>query len=24
MLDADFFRRWMTATAVSVDREAER
>ncbi|KUO17781.1 dihydroxyacetone kinase subunit DhaL [Streptomyces dysideae] len=24
MLDADFFRRWMTATAMSVDREAER
>ncbi|EYT78701.1 dihydroxyacetone kinase [Streptomyces sp. Tu 6176] len=24
MLDADFFRRWMTATAVSVDREAQR
>ncbi|MFI2642253.1 dihydroxyacetone kinase subunit DhaL [Streptomyces sp. NPDC018610] len=24
MLDADFFRRWMTAAAVSVDREAER
>lgn len=24
MLDTDFFRRWMTATAVSVDREAER
>ncbi|MFF5184549.1 dihydroxyacetone kinase subunit DhaL [Streptomyces sp. NPDC000345] len=24
MLDADFFRRWMTATAASVDREAER
>ncbi|WP_217242614.1 dihydroxyacetone kinase subunit DhaL [Streptomyces sp. AC555_RSS877] len=24
MLDADFFRRWMTATATSVDREAER
>lgn len=24
MLDADFFRRWMTATALSVDREAER
>ncbi|GAA2423337.1 dihydroxyacetone kinase subunit DhaL [Streptomyces coeruleofuscus] len=24
MLDADFFRRWMTVTAVSVDREAER
>ncbi|GAB2970480.1 dihydroxyacetone kinase subunit DhaL [Streptomyces pseudoechinosporeus] len=24
MLDADFFRRWMTATAVSVDRETER
>ncbi|MGV9559514.1 dihydroxyacetone kinase subunit DhaL [Streptomyces sp. NPDC003401] len=24
MLDVDFFRRWMTATAVSVDREAER
>ncbi|MEW1777086.1 dihydroxyacetone kinase subunit DhaL [Streptomyces sp. NPDC086777] len=24
MLDADFFRRWMAATAVSVDREAER
>ncbi|MDX3452316.1 dihydroxyacetone kinase subunit DhaL [Streptomyces sp. ME02-8801-2C] len=24
MLDADFFRRWLTATAVSVDREAER
>ncbi|WP_280892673.1 dihydroxyacetone kinase subunit DhaL [Streptomyces sp. LBL] len=24
MLDADFFRRWMTATARSVDREAER
>ncbi|MCQ9182673.1 dihydroxyacetone kinase subunit L [Streptomyces sp. IBSBF 2953] len=24
MLDADFFRRWMTATAVSVDREADR
>ncbi|WP_369387396.1 dihydroxyacetone kinase subunit DhaL [Streptomyces sp. CG1] len=23
MLDADFFRRWMAATAVSVDREAE-
>lgn len=23
MLDADFFRRWMTATAVSVDREAD-
>ncbi|MEU5364179.1 dihydroxyacetone kinase subunit DhaL [Streptomyces sp. NPDC005925] len=22
MLDADFFRRWMTATAASVDREA--
>ncbi|MFF5477511.1 dihydroxyacetone kinase subunit DhaL [Streptomyces sp. NPDC012935] len=24
MLNADFFRRWMTATAASVDREAER
>ncbi|MFG3661057.1 dihydroxyacetone kinase subunit DhaL [Streptomyces sp. NPDC047706] len=24
MLDADFFRRWMTATAAFVDREAER
>jgi dihydroxyacetone kinase-like protein len=24
VLDADFFRRWMTATATSVDREAER
>ncbi|GHD33019.1 dihydroxyacetone kinase subunit DhaL [Streptomyces galbus] len=24
MLDADFFRRWMTATSASVDREAER
>ncbi|WP_327181372.1 dihydroxyacetone kinase subunit DhaL [Streptomyces sp. NBC_01334] len=24
MLDADFFRRWMTVTAVSVDREADR
>ncbi|MFI5673468.1 dihydroxyacetone kinase subunit DhaL [Streptomyces cellulosae] len=24
MLDADFFRRWMTATAASVSREAER
>jgi dihydroxyacetone kinase-like protein len=24
VLDADFFRRWMAATAVSVDREAER
>ncbi|MEU9591003.1 dihydroxyacetone kinase subunit DhaL [Streptomyces sp. NPDC048193] len=24
MLDADFFRRWMTATAALVDREAER
>ncbi|MGC0335793.1 dihydroxyacetone kinase subunit DhaL [Streptomyces sp. SLBN-8D4] len=24
MLDADFFRRWMMATAASVDREAER
>ncbi|MYR62217.1 dihydroxyacetone kinase subunit L [Streptomyces sp. SID625] len=24
MLDADFFRRWMTATAASVDREAQR
>ncbi|MEW2625866.1 dihydroxyacetone kinase subunit DhaL [Streptomyces sp. NPDC048106] len=24
MLDADFFRRWMTATAASVDREAVR
>ncbi|MEV5914162.1 dihydroxyacetone kinase subunit DhaL [Streptomyces chartreusis] len=24
MLDAAFFRRWMTATAASVDREAER
>ncbi|WP_307167489.1 dihydroxyacetone kinase subunit DhaL [Streptomyces rishiriensis] len=24
MLDADFFRRWMTATASSVDREADR
>ncbi|MEW2044252.1 dihydroxyacetone kinase subunit DhaL [Streptomyces sp. NPDC005476] len=24
MLDADFFRRWMTATATSVDREADR
>ncbi|MFF3937017.1 dihydroxyacetone kinase subunit DhaL [Streptomyces phaeofaciens] len=24
MLDADHFRRWMTATAASVDREAER
>ncbi|MDG9718040.1 dihydroxyacetone kinase subunit DhaL [Streptomyces sp. DH24] len=23
MLDADFFRRWMTATAASVDREAQ-
>ncbi|MFI0509118.1 dihydroxyacetone kinase-like protein [Streptomyces canus] len=23
MLDADFFHRWMTATAASVDREAE-
>ncbi|MFD6315432.1 dihydroxyacetone kinase subunit DhaL [Streptomyces nigra] len=23
MLDADFFRRWITATAASVDREAE-
>ncbi|MFB6549658.1 dihydroxyacetone kinase subunit DhaL [Streptomyces sp. NPDC056405] len=24
MLDADFFRRWMTTTAALVDREAER
>lgn len=24
MLDADFFRRWMTVTAASVDREADR
>ncbi|MFE7994213.1 DAK2 domain-containing protein, partial [Streptomyces shenzhenensis] len=24
MLDAAFFRRWMAATAASVDREAER
>ncbi|KUN05949.1 dihydroxyacetone kinase [Streptomyces yokosukanensis] len=24
MLDADFFRRWMTAAAASVDREAQR
>ncbi|MGW5637874.1 dihydroxyacetone kinase subunit DhaL [Streptomyces sp. NPDC003832] len=24
MLDADFFRRWMAATAASVEREAER
>ncbi|MFJ6292144.1 dihydroxyacetone kinase subunit DhaL [Streptomyces griseoviridis] len=24
MLDADFFRRWMTATAESVEREADR
>ncbi|MEV8600770.1 dihydroxyacetone kinase subunit DhaL [Streptomyces griseoviridis] len=24
MLDADFFRRWMTATAASVEREADR
>ncbi|KQX64017.1 MULTISPECIES: dihydroxyacetone kinase subunit DhaL [unclassified Streptomyces] len=24
MLDADFFRRWMTASAASVDREADR
>jgi dihydroxyacetone kinase-like protein len=24
VLDADFFRRWMTATAASVDREADR
>jgi dihydroxyacetone kinase-like protein len=24
VLDADFFRRWMAATAVSVDREADR
>ncbi|TXS53625.1 dihydroxyacetone kinase subunit L [Streptomyces sp. uw30] len=24
MLDAEFFRRWMTATSASVDREAER
>ncbi|MGW1916224.1 dihydroxyacetone kinase subunit DhaL [Streptomyces sp. NPDC002076] len=24
MLDADFFRRWMAATATSVNREAER
>jgi len=24
VFDADFFRRWMTATAASVDREAER
>ncbi|NEB59371.1 dihydroxyacetone kinase subunit L [Streptomyces diastaticus] len=24
MLDADFFRRWMTATTALVDREAER
>ncbi|MEU4144275.1 dihydroxyacetone kinase subunit DhaL [Streptomyces parvulus] len=24
MLDADFFRRWMTATAAAVDRDAER
>ncbi|MBA2946967.1 dihydroxyacetone kinase subunit DhaL [Streptomyces himalayensis] len=24
MLDADFFRRWMTAAAVAVDREADR
>ncbi|MGW3355152.1 dihydroxyacetone kinase subunit DhaL [Streptomyces bungoensis] len=24
MLDADFFRRWMTATAASVNREAQR
>jgi dihydroxyacetone kinase-like protein len=24
VLDADFFRRWMTATAAAVDREAER
>ncbi|WP_326696106.1 dihydroxyacetone kinase subunit DhaL [Streptomyces sp. NBC_01754] len=24
MLDTDFFRRWMTATATAVDREADR
>ncbi|MFE9609789.1 dihydroxyacetone kinase subunit DhaL [Streptomyces sp. NPDC006012] len=24
MLDADFFRRWMTVTAASIDRETER
>lgn len=24
MLDADFFRRWMTVTAAAVDREADR
>lgn len=24
MLDADFFRRWMAATAASVNREADR
>ncbi|WP_406481007.1 dihydroxyacetone kinase subunit DhaL [Streptomyces sp. NBC_01615] len=24
MLDADFFRRWMTVTAAAVDREAQR
>ncbi|MEV5978641.1 dihydroxyacetone kinase subunit DhaL [Streptomyces sp. NPDC052114] len=24
MLDADFFRRWLTATAAAVDREADR
>ncbi|MGW9499246.1 dihydroxyacetone kinase subunit DhaL [Streptomyces prasinus] len=24
MLDADFFRRWMTVTSAAVDREAER
>lgn len=24
MLDADFFRRWMTAATVLVDREADR
>ncbi|MDX2590717.1 dihydroxyacetone kinase subunit DhaL [Streptomyces sp. WI03-4A] len=24
MLDADFFRRWMTVAAASIDREAER
>ncbi|MFE7750513.1 dihydroxyacetone kinase subunit DhaL [Streptomyces sp. NPDC057428] len=24
MLDTDFFRRWMTATAAAVDREADR
>ncbi|MGV9895806.1 dihydroxyacetone kinase subunit DhaL, partial [Streptomyces tendae] len=24
MLDADFFRRWLTAATALVDREAER